>query len=205
MKGFLKRDLYLLLPSLKLYAAFVVAMMVISLVSDTNMTTVVSMYVFIYMIAGVTGLFNSDNVNQWQAYAAATPNGRRRVVDARYGLTLLLCAVASVISSLMAAAARSNSGVVMAVLYSGAALIYASLVLPIGYKFGGDRTRVIMLIVVVVGAGFTAAAGTSLGPDMESGTSAFTLPVVSFLSAAGLAALAVSWRISRRIMAAKEL
>lgn len=208
MKGFFKRDCYLLLPNMRLYVGIVALMLFLALMTDlSRAATFITMYVFIYMVAGITGLFSYDNYNHWQAYAAAIPGGRRAMVGARYLLTLLSCGLGALLCLLLAAAARNENGAILVVLYSGAALLYAAITLPVCYRFGGDKTRMVMLIVVAVAAGGMAAGGVTLINNVNVPGGAWALPLgeAAVLPVVGLAALAVSWRVSLKIMEAKEL
>lgn len=203
MMGFLKRDLFLQMVNLKFYLCFLLAFLLLSTLSDFS-ANFASIYLVIFSATGVTSLFSYDEVNHWEAYAAAA-GGRLRAVDARYVLSILLGLVVFLFQLLLGILNRSNQ-LDIAILYGSAFFLYAAVVLPISYRFGGTKSRVIMIVAVGLFTGLAAIVTTAFQSSSDSallsglsGLFSVIFPVVCLL------ALAVSHRISRAIMARKEL
>ncbi len=88
MRGFLRRDLDLMIPNLKIYGGIFAIMLVVSFFTSLGLDFF-AIYACIFTFSGMLGLFSYDEANHWQAYAAAAPNGRRSQVEARYALAFL--------------------------------------------------------------------------------------------------------------------
>ena len=89
MTGFLKRDFYLISGTLRFYILLIGLLALFATFSDFNISFL-SLYMVIFAMSGMMGLFSYDDMNRWQAYGAAVPAGRRAMVDARCLLAVLL-------------------------------------------------------------------------------------------------------------------
>lgn len=203
MKGLLKRDLYLISGNLRFYICFIAVIGILTAFTDMN-SSFLGLYVVIFAMSTVTGLFSYDEFNHWTAYAAVVPGGRKKMVDARYLLLLLTVAVVLAIQVLVGLLGREKGVLTMAALYGGMLLIYAAVTMPINYHFGGTRARMAMIVVVAVLAAVMAMCGTFLG--ISHGIGRVFLPTeILALPAIGAVALLVSYRVSLGIMSKKEL
>ena len=205
MKGFLKRDFYLLLPTLKIYGAIFAIMLVVSFFTDLGMSFF-SVYVCILSMSGILGLFSYDEANQWQAYAAAAPGGRHGQVEARYALSMLLCAGMSLLLLLSYLASRSGREILgMPFLYGGLGLLYAAIALPLCYRFGVHKGRMFIMTIVVLSAVLGTAG--SFAAEMSSSGGGVKFPIWLGLAAlaVGMLAILISKSITIRIMEHKEL
>ena len=155
-------------------------------------------------MSSVLGLFSYDDYNHWTAYGAAAPAGRLAMVDARYLLVLLVAGGMAVVQLLLGLLGREEGVLPMTAIYSGVFLLYAALALPVSYRFGGTKSRTIMVVLVALLAGAVGIGGSILSVSSVHGTLRLP-PVTLLLPLAGLAALALSWRVSIGIMGRKEL
>lgn len=203
MTGFLKRDLSLQAVNAKFYLCFVLAFLIISVFSDYA-ASFATLYLVIFSATSIMSLFSYDEANHWEAYAAAVPNGRKSMVDARYLLAVGIGAVVFLFQLLVGVLTRSGQ-MSSALLYAGVLLLYAAVILPVSYRFGGTRGRVAMIVVVAAFSALVAMGATSL-QIFSIGDPLALLPALPVLAPlAGLAVLTLSWRLSRRIMERKEL
>lgn len=203
MNGFLKRDFYLISASIRIYLLFIAAFGLLVVFTDMS-SGFVMLYVAIFAMSSVTGLFNYDEFNHWTAYAAAVPNGRRDMVKARYVVLLLIAAGVTAIQLLLGALAKEAGGLGTAALYSGMILIYSAISMPVSYYFGGTKARMVTVVLVALVAGAAAIFGTFLNVSTQFGRVALP-PEFLFLPLVGLGLVAVSYRVSLGIMAKKEL
>lgn len=203
MLGFLKRDLSLQLVNAKFYLCFVLAFTGLAVFTDFS-AAFASLYLVVFSGTSIMSLFNYDEANHWEAYAAVAPNGRRTMVDARYVLAVGIGGVVFLFQLVLGILDRSGQ-LGTALLYAGVFLLYAAVILPIAYRFGGTKSRMVMIVVVGLFAALFALAATSLH-IFTDGDPLALLGVLPLLALPlGAAALAVSHRVSRRIMANKEL
>lgn len=202
MLGFFKRDLSLQLGNAKFYLCFVLAFTILSFFSDFS-ASFASLYLVIFSGTSIMSLFSYDDANHWEAYAAAVPGGRRAMVDARYLMALGLAAVVFLFQLLLGVITKTGL-LDEALLWAGILLLYAAVLLPIAYRFGGTKSRVVMIVVVGVISGGVALLTTALKLSDSQPLPALAL-FPGLLPLVGLAVLVVSHRISRHIMARKEL
>lgn len=203
MKGFLKRDFYLISGNIRWYLFFIVLLGVLAIFTDMN-SGFVMLYATIFAMSSVTGLFNYDEFNHWTAYAAVVPNGRKDMVTARYVLLLLVTAGVVLIQMLMGVLARETGSLEAAALYGGIILLYSAISMPVSYYFGGTKARVVTVVLIACIAGAAGLGGAIL--NISTGFGKVSLPPgFLLLPLPGLAALAVSYRVSLGVMAKKEL
>lgn len=202
MKGFLRRDWSLLRINLWFYMIFILGASLLAIFTKTN-AGFINTYVILFSTISVMNLFSYDEVNHWQAYAAAVPDGRRAMVDARYVLAVCMGVVVMVIQFAVQGLSRASAGLPMAVLaalagasmYGGIFFCYTAIVLPIFYRFGSVKSRLVLIIVVAAFVG--AMVGTSSLFFMQN-----TFP--RYFLGVGAVALLVSWPISRAFVRGKE-
>ena len=198
MKGFFKRDLYLMLVGAKFYLAFILVLGVLLFINKTAMSFV-SLYVMIFLASTLLSLFNYDEQNGWGAYAAAVPDGRRAQVDGRY-LVALVVTLAAVALQGMVCLLSGGEGWEMVLLYAGMLLVYIALLFPLAYRFG-NKSRLIMIILIAVVAGAIGVGGSigimAGGPGAKAPS--FTA-VGAVLLAIGAVAVVVSHRVSVAIV-----
>ena len=203
MLGFLKRDLSLQMVNAKFYLCFVLAFAGLAVFTDFA-ASFVSLYLVIFSGTSIMSIFSYDEANHWEAYAAAAPNGRRAMVDARYLLAAGIGVVVFLFQLVLGILDKSNQ-LETALLYAGAFLLYAAVILPIAYRFGGTKSRIVMIVVVAAFSALIAIGATSL-QVFADGDPLAILGVLPLLALPlGAAALLISHRISRHIMAVKEL
>lgn len=215
MRGFLKRDFSLLLPNLKFYALIIAVFAVVGILSDSA-SSFASLYIVLFSSVSLMNLFNYDDLNRWQGYAAAAPGGRRAMVDARYVLSVLMGLVVFVLQLFLNLLSRAN--VILydflydplyffqnALLYGGLFFLYAAVVLPILFRFGGTKARVVFVGAAALLGAVVAIAGTLLAlPDVAAFLSALPSFLAALAPLAVLALFALSWLLSRHIMDKRE-
>lgn len=203
MTGFLKRDLSLQAVNAKFYLCFVLAFAGLAVFGDFS-ASFASLYLVIFSGTSIMSLFSYDEANHWEAYAAAAPNGRRAMVDARYLLAVGIGAVVLLFQLLLGILTKSDQ-LETALLYTGAFFLYAAVILPISYRFGGTKSRMVMIVVVAAFSALIAIGATSLHVFSDGDPLAALGHLPALLPLVGSAVLAISHRISRHIMAKKEL
>lgn len=205
MKGFLRRDWYLLALNLRFYLVFTLVMAMLCILSDFK-AGFLSLYIALFCVSALIGLFNYDDANRWQGYAAAAPGGRKAQVDARYALALGVTAVATACLLGVCLLSGTAGGWAIALMYGGMILVYMDVVFPLSYRFG-NRSRLVMVIILAVVAG-GVGVGSSMtvisGGAASRSTALMTAAAVP-LVVVGLAGMVISHRVSVAIMEKKEL
>lgn len=205
MKGFLRRDLTFLLLNLRFYAAFILILSVLA-VFRNRISGFLSLYIVIFSMSAVISLSNFDEANGWLSYAAAVPHGRRDMVEARYRTAILVSLVTMAVMALLGLLDGGFSLDTLGTvgLFGGVCLAYSAICIPLTYRFGGNRSRLILVALVAVVAALLGMGAVVVG--LVSNFGAFLPPSTSLLIlAAGALLLALSRPLSLRIMAKKEL
>lgn len=203
MMGFFKRDLFLQASNAGFYLVFLAAMSLMTFFAEMSVSFLF-LYAMIFSASALASLFSYDEVNNWQGYAAATPNGRRAQVAGRYALALTLSAIVTatlLVGTLLGKASENWS---IALMCAGILLIYVDVMFPLSYRFG-TKSRLAMIILLALVAGAMGFGGSMLilsgGPGKE--LSSFGGAAVLLL-AVGLVGMAISYSISLAIMKRKE-
>ena len=163
MTGLILKD-FLVMKKILLYYLFL--MMVYSLLAFTGTFTysIISGFAIIMGVMAPMSVFAFDEQARWDKFAASTPVGRQGIVKARYLFSLLLLVGGGVLSILasMGVVAFGKAEVdvwwepivvVLVILLLGVAL--NAVILPVLFKFGAEKSRVISIIIFVVGFGGT--------------------------------------------------
>lgn len=203
MKGFLKRDFYLISTNIRFYVLFMAAFALLTVFTSMN-AGFLAVYVVIFGMSSILSLFSYDDFNHWTAYAAAVEKGRRDMVNARYLLTVFITAGMVAFQLFLSWLGKEQDTLFTAAVYSGVFLLYAAIALPISYRFGGTKGRTVMVIVIATLAGGIGVGGSILSIAGEPGRVSLP-PVTLLLPLLGAGALALSWRVSMGIMGKKEL
>ena len=209
MKGFFKKDLYLILGGAKFYLFCILICMLplggIYAAGKTGMGFL-GLYVMLFVASTLLTLFNYDEQSGWGAYAAAVPGGRRAQVDARYlvalAMTLVVMALQGVMCLFSVVAAHGEEGQwAILPLYAGMMLIYIALLFPLTYRFGNKSRLIMIVLIVLIGSGFGASNVIAFTAGVKEPSFA---AVGAVLLAIGAVAVAVSHRVSVAIVRRQE-
>ena len=182
MKGFSRREWYLLRPNAFFYGGFLAFFLVVCFFSQ-KAASFFPVYLLAFGNSSVLALFTYDETNGWRAYAAALPGGRRTMVDARYVTGLAIALVTAVVSALSTAMAGDGVELWFMSIYGSATLLSLAISIPITYRFGGIRARLATLVLFcALAGGITAMAladsrgGLSTGLAPSGGIAAPWVP-----------------------------
>ncbi len=215
MKGLILKDWYLMSRQLKLMVVYVVVFVVIfsfTLDGMGAMTSFLSVVTFLLSI----NCFAYDEQVHFEKMVAAAPVRPITVVLSRYIASISLGLGASILImsvNLLTALVRKSPDLSIgeSLLYMaagmGVAIVIVSILFPLIYKYGVNKSRLLMLILLGAPS-LVFILLTSVLP--EETLSSFTLPqglvaaLPVVLPGAGLVLLAVSIFLSKRIVANKQ-
>ena len=217
MKGLFVKDLYLLSKQ-KNYVLCLLAISVFLLFRANN-ATFVSSYMTILGSFLALATISYDEMNQGRTFLFTLPITRSMYVSSKYVTGIVICLAAWGLSVVFTGAAMAAGRIsssweewlLSCVMFLGVGFLFDALMIPIQLKFGADRGRIVLL-VVMLGCVFLGMTAGNMIQKMQldvSGPVAFLnglSPVGLGLLAAVvvLAALAISWLISMGIMRKKE-
>ena len=209
MKGLLQKDFYLMRTLARSYAFILGVFFLISLTGVYDGTFLCTFLVLMcVMIPANT--FSYDEQAKWDKYAVSLPAGRPGVVRAKYLFTLLVSLAALALAALLQAllfflgrAGTLLEAELSAVAPAGFGILMTAILLPLLFRFGSQRGRLYLVLVVAVLTGGTVGGAMVLS---EAGLGASIL--LTLLAAAplvGLVALVPSYFLSLRIYREKDL
>lgn len=211
MIGFIKKDLLTLKQNIKLYAVIFIIYIALAFYGKMSLMIVLPIFSVVMMF----NTFVYDDYNKWNSYAATLPNGKRNVVVSKYLTSLILIAILSIIviitSSIFSFFTNGNiidMSVFQELIYTAiATMVVNSIMYPLIFKFGMERARTIIFVLVMVFA-FIGSAVTSY---FSSNYLKFEKIITLFKNYYRIIAISVililfvsSYLISRKIFAKKE-
>lgn len=204
MKGFLLNDLFSIRRLLKSIAiVYLVFMVAWGAVGKPQMA---ALMLGIMSISYMGNLFSYDEFYHWEKYQRVIPLSVRQVVLARYlsfGIAALVTLVLGLMYLLVMRVPRYEIGVIL--MGTAAMQMYTiSVTVPIYYKLGVAKSRLIQLLVMLIPAGIFMGMITVLRKEFSE----FTVGVELILGGVFLVLLIgilLSVRISIRIVRKKEV
>ena len=158
MKGLLQKDFYLMRTLARSYAFILGVFFLLSLTGVYDGTFLCTFLVFMcVMIPANT--FSYDEQAKWDKYAASLPAGRPGVVRAKYLFTLLVSlaalALAALLQALLFFLGRAGTATLLeaelsAVAPAGFGILMTAILLPLLFRFGSQRGRLYLVLVVAV-------------------------------------------------------
>lgn len=184
--GLMRKDWALMVKQLRLLAIYLVLMMIIFSFTTDGIAALNSMFsVLMFMMA--INCFAYDEQVHFEKLVAASPLPPLTVVLARYGVALTVGIGGSVVITLINLAVgfirKAGSGAVEESLISllvsvGAALLLVSVLFPLFYKFGVNKSRIVMLMIFAVPVLGVLLIKTLLPEGMTGGAGGLSVPPV---------------------------
>lgn len=164
MKGLIIKDLFNLKKYAKLVAGMFLILTVYAIVlkDTTFLTAMIPLYFAMMTITS----FSYDDLAKWDSYALSMPITRKDMVLSKYLLALILQVVGIAISIVITIIISYTGGntldwdqIKISLAIMGAVTVFISIILPLIYKFGVEKSRLSILtvcfiptILVVLGA-----------------------------------------------------
>lgn len=112
----------------------------------------------------VVTTFSFDDTVKWNRYALVMPVTRKDVVISKYIVLLLFSLCGLVIGIIVAFGAETftNNIIALETLFSGivslgVALIFGSIIIPLLFKYGAEKARMLMILCFLIPAGIVYA------------------------------------------------
>lgn len=207
MKGLLLKDWYMLWKEVKYYVPFTVVYALVAAFTGVPM-----MFVMINVMLGsmiVKSLMAREEQNKWNSMAVNLPVTVKEMVAEKYLIGLVGTLASNVVSFLVLLviklAFQRNTQMPLFpffMIYMGFGAIYLAGELPVLFKFGTTKGRVVFMTVVALLAGVSAAVSSTLSESvsLENGMQegellvvAAVLIIVAALAVAGSVRLSVAF------------
>ena len=210
MMGLVKKEFFLLRKSLAIYALVLAVYAAISASGFWGVYAYSALAVLIPVSCPFTTMAY-DQASRWDSYVNSLPGGGKKAVSARYGVILLVTAgcillcigIMLALSGVGLAAITLGELVASTLACAALGLLIAALSLPLCYRFGVERGRLLSMGVLLAACALLAG-----GLALRGSLGGASTPTLVGLSVAALgvvaAALLLSWRVSVAIYTGKE-
>lgn len=156
MKGLLIKDILVLRKSIKTSLPIIIFAAVYSYATDSP-AYMLGMITLIFTMMPITSM-TCDDMSKWDRYALTMPISRRDIVVSKYILSILLSTVSIIVSTtityIFIVLPKDNMDrkdlLLAAYLIFFISLVYVSIMLPLIYKFGVERTRILFIAVLAI-------------------------------------------------------
>ena len=199
MKGLLLKDWYLTTKYMHTLILISLAFAVMSVLSPENSFFQVYPAVMFAMIP--VSLYSYDDREKWTVYAQAFPVSRAQYVTEKYLFGAICTGALVALLTVLYLVTGADGGAVTLSLFL--ALVSASLMLPILFRFGAEKGRLAYLIFIgAICGGITALSLSASSKNV----SAATMPTPTLGLCVGAIVLYIaSWRLSVALYQKREL
>ena len=155
MLGLIKKDFLIIKNNLKLIIVMLMVFLIMALGGQFNISFIPTFIIVMLFIS----TFSYDEYNNWDAYAITLPGGRKNIVKSKYIASLFLTLLSAVITVLLnyLISVINNTAVnelISSLLGSICAIvIIQSIMYPLIFKFGMEKGRIVLFILVFVMVG----------------------------------------------------
>lgn len=155
MLGLIKKDFLIIKNNLKLIIVMLMVFFIMALGGQFNISFIPTFIIVMLFIS----TFSYDEYNNWDASAITLPGGRKSIVKSKYITSLFLTLLSAVITVLLNCliSVINNTDVnefISSLLGSICAIvIIQSIMYPLIFKFGMEKGRIVLFILVFVMVG----------------------------------------------------
>ena len=210
MKGLLIKEMITNIKNNKFSLLIIPVFAAIGLLNKQNMFL---MIIPVLLSILPLGQMSYDEMSHWDKYVYCMPVNKKTIVSSKYITVVIMSVFSAVIIGLILLVAEHNTPNVFKemLLMSAIALLIGTFVpcisLPINYKFGTTKGRIIYLIIVAIFCGVVPTTFLSNSKILtEKAAKLLSEPVLFCAVSIGVLAvmLIVSWFISIKIYETKE-
>jgi ABC-type transport system involved in multi-copper enzyme maturation permease subunit len=211
MIGLLLKDVYTMRQYIKTLLFMLIFFAMISAGLDNPATFFEGFIILMSMMLTISS-FSYDDLAKWDRYALSLPITRKEVVAGKYLLSIVLCIAATVVSfliSLVILTVKPVEGFGLAEqLYATAAIVSAAffftgILLPLTFKFGVEKSR-ILLFVVFAAPSAAVIAFDKLGIPVLLPSEASLISFLKLFPLIMIPLYYLSYRLSVQIFSGKE-
>ncbi|SCJ37908.1 Uncharacterised protein [Anaerotruncus sp. 2789STDY5834896] len=209
MKGLILKDIYIFGSNIKLYIIYFAFFGVFSFFSDASF-----FYGIVMMMLTLLSITAAsyDDMAHWPRFAVSMPLSRGQIVTARYlfmfimtGSAAVLLSIFNVVFSFFKTGITLIEGFAVIGATGSVGLLAGFVILPILYKMGAERARILMILVMMVPYAALMLAN-ALGVKlpawlMHMPPAVYVALVLALLVGGGL----ISFGVSRNIFEKKDL
>lgn len=206
MKGLILKDLYITKNNSRFYLLILGLFGIVSLAQGDGGMSFLPFCVILFSVLVISSL-SYDELAKWDRLALCMPITRRQVVASKYVLHLIFTAVGvllglliGVLSLLIHDGGDYRALLTLVATSAAIALVYGALVLPLIFRYGPEKGRIMIILLALVPAALVGT-GISIG---GSPSEELIARLVYFAPAAALILFGISYPISVKIYEKKQ-
>ncbi|HBG3244462.1 TPA: ABC-2 transporter permease, partial [Clostridioides difficile] len=211
MKGLILKDLLNLKGNIKFILLFIIMFGFMSSLGDGNVNNFIGV-IIVLCTTMIVSTFSYDDLNKWDSYVLTMPINRNDIVLSKY-LTMLIFSFIGVLVSLIVSVTIGyfkntlilNETLLINALILSISVCFGSLILPLIYKFGIERARLLMILcflvptlALLVFKSILENISSPISIEIILNTLVYSLPFVAILL------FVISYFISSKIYSKKE-
>ncbi|HBF0215403.1 TPA: ABC-2 transporter permease [Clostridioides difficile] len=212
MKGLILKDLLNLKGNIKFILLFIIMFGFMSSLGDGNVNNFIGV-IIVLCTTMIVSTFSYDDLNKWDSYVLTMPINRNDIVLSKY-LTMLIFSFIGVLVSLIVSVTIGyfkntlilNETLLINALILSISVCFGSLILPLIYKFGTERARLLMILcflvptlALLVFKSILENISSPISIEIILNTLVYSLPFVVILL------FVISYFISSKIYSKKEV
>ena len=207
MKGLILKDLLNLKGNIKFILLFIIMFGFMSSLGDGNVNNFIGV-IIVLCTTMIVSTFSYDDLNKWDSYVLTMPINRNDIVLSKY-LTMLIFSFIGVLVSLIVSVTIGyfkNTLILNETLILSISVCFGSLILPLIYKFGTERARLLMILcflvptlALLVFKSILENISSPISIEIILNTLVYSLPFVAILL------FVISYFISSKIYSKKEV
>ncbi|HIH2831766.1 TPA: ABC-2 transporter permease [Clostridioides difficile] len=212
MKGLILKDLLNLKGNIKFILLFIIMFGFMSSLGDGNVNNFIGV-IIVLCTTMIVSTFSYDDLNKWDSYVLTMPINRNDIVLSKY-LTMLIFSFIGVLVSLIVSVTIGyfkntlilNETLLINALILSISVCFSSLILPLIYKFGTERARLLMILcflvptlALLVFKSILENISSPISIEIILNTLVYSLPFVAILL------FVISYFISSKIYSKKEV
>ncbi|HGM3525922.1 TPA: ABC-2 transporter permease [Clostridioides difficile] len=212
MKGLILKDLLNLKGNIKFILLFIIMFGFMSSLGDGNVNNFIGV-IIVLCTTMIVSTFSYDDLNKWDSYVLTMPINRNDIVLSKY-LTMLIFGFIGVLVSLIVSVTIGyfkntlilNETLLINALILSISVCFGSLILPLIYKFGTERARLLMILcflvptlALLVFKSILENISSPISIEIILNTLVYSLPFVAILL------FVISYFISSKIYSKKEV
>ena len=212
MKGLILKDLLNLKGNIKFILLFIIMFGFMSSLGDGNVNNFIGV-IIVLCTTMIVSTFSYDDLNKWDSYVLTMPINRNDIVLSKY-LTMLIFSFIGVLVSLIVSVTIGyfkntlilNETLLINALILSISVCFGSLILPLIYKFGTERARLLMslcylvpTLALLVFKSILENISSPISIEIILNTLVYSLPFVAILL------FVISYFISSKIYSKKEV
>ena len=210
MKGLLLKDAYMAAKYCRAYLVIMAVFLISAPFSGDNLF--IMMYPCILASMVPVNLLAYDAQSKWEQYAGTLPCSRAQLVSVKYliglfssGAVLVLIGIVQVIRMAVGGGISFRQIGTMIALALVTSCVVPAITLPLIFRFGPEKGRILYLVVVGMACGISAVVSISSSPTLFSREISSDLPVIGLTCLTAAVLYGVSWYLSILFYRKREL